>query len=156
MTAPLLWGLLLGFPGLVAYKAVNTLDSMIGHKSGRYRDFGWASARLDDLVNLPASRFTALIFVLVSGRWREAYDCVKRDARRHRSPNAGWPEAALAGALGIRLSGPRAYEGAASREPWINGGAPDPGPADVTRGLTLFKRCIAVLAAILFLLALGD
>ena len=155
MTAPLFWGLFLGFPGLVAYKAINTLDSMVGHISERHREFGWASARFDDLVNLPASRLTALIFALTSGQWRAAYDCIRRDAGHHRSPNAGWPEAAMAGALAVRLSGPRAYDGAASNEPWVNGGAPDPRASDIELGLSIFRRCVMALAVVLALIALG-
>ena len=106
LVAPLVWALLLGLPGLVAYKAINTMDSMIGHQSPRYRQFGWAAARLDDLVNLPASRLAALLAILAAcvlpgASPARAWRTVRRDARRHRSPNAGWPEAAFAGALGM-------------------------------------------------------
>ncbi|HLM11796.1 MAG TPA: adenosylcobinamide-phosphate synthase CbiB, partial [Reyranella sp.] len=116
VVAPLFWMAVAGLPGALAYKAINTADSMIGHKTARHRDFGFASARLDDLVNLPASRLSALLIVLAaaisngaspSGAWRAVF----RDARHHRSPNAGWPEAALAGALGLALAGPRVYDG---------------------------------------------
>ncbi|MFT5510701.1 MAG: adenosylcobinamide-phosphate synthase, partial [Hyphomicrobiaceae bacterium] len=92
--APLFWGLLLGLPGIAAYKAINTLDSMIGHRTLRYEAFGWAAARIDDVANLVPARLTGLLFVLVSGRPLAAWRCMLRDARQHRSPNAGWPEAA--------------------------------------------------------------
>lgn len=116
IVAPALWLGLLGLPGGAAYKAINTADSMIGHRSPRHEAFGWASARLDDLVNLPASRLSGGLFVIaaffVKGASPEgAIAAIRRDARHHRSPNAGWPEAALAGALGFALAGPRSYGG---------------------------------------------
>jgi adenosylcobinamide-phosphate synthase len=125
VVAPVFWALLLGLPGLIAYKAINTADSMIGHRSPRHRDFGWAAARLDDAVNWPAARFSALLMalgalLLPGGDATEACAVTARDARRHRSPNAGWPEAALAGALGFALNGPRAYHGVPTEEPWTN------------------------------------
>ena len=115
VVAPLFWMVVAGLPGALAYKAVNTADSMIGHRTERYEDFGWASARFDDLVNLPASRLSALWLVLAAIPLGlspgAALRTIRRDASHHRSPNAGWPEAAMAGALGIRLSGPRVYDG---------------------------------------------
>ncbi|HMO42874.1 MAG TPA: CobD/CbiB family cobalamin biosynthesis protein, partial [Phenylobacterium sp.] len=106
--APLFWGLLLGLPGRFAYKAINTADSMIGHREPRWRAFGWAAARTDDLVNLiPARLSGGLIALAGGGGWR----IMLRDAPRHASPNAGWPEAAMAGALGFKLAGPRVYSG---------------------------------------------
>lgn len=116
IVAPALWLGLLGLPGGAAYKAINTGDSMIGHRSPRYEAFGWASARLDDLVNLPASRLSGVLFVaaafFVKGASpKGAIAAIRRDAHHHRSPNAGWPEAALAGALGFALAGPRSYGG---------------------------------------------
>ncbi|MCC5957464.1 MAG: cobalamin biosynthesis protein CobD, partial [Natronohydrobacter sp.] len=137
IVAPVFWGALLGLPGIAAYKAINTLDSMVGHKNDRYLAFGWASARVDDLVNLIPARLTGALFALVGGR-ADAWRCMGRDARKHRSPNAGWPEAAMAGALGVRLSGPRAYGDQVSPEPWVNEGAPDPGPGDLRRGLRVY------------------
>lgn len=154
IVAPVFWGLLLGLPGIAAYKAVNTLDSMIGHRTERHVAFGWAAARLDDLVNLVPARLTGLLFVGTSPRPRAALDCMLRDAHRHRSPNAGWPEAAMAGALGVRLSGPRSYGAETSQEPWLNESAPDPSPEDLLCGLTLFRRAMALLAVLLLLLAL--
>ena len=153
IVAPLFWGVLLGLPGIAAYKAVNTLDSMIGHRTPRFTDFGWASARFDDLVNLAPARLTGLLFAAVSGRGRRSLACMRADAARHRSPNAGWPEAAMAGALGIRLSGPRIYADGVAQEPWVNGGAPDPRPADLSRGLDLYRRAMFTLGAGLLLLA---
>ncbi|HEY4163813.1 MAG TPA: adenosylcobinamide-phosphate synthase CbiB, partial [Dongiaceae bacterium] len=125
IVAPVFWALILGLPGLLAYKAINTADSMIGHKSPRYRDFGWASARLDDLVNLPAARLSALLLtlgalLLPGASAAGALTAVFRDARQHRSPNAGWPEAAMAGALGFCLNGPRFYGGQPSGDGWMN------------------------------------
>jgi adenosylcobinamide-phosphate synthase len=110
VVAPLVWGAVAGMPGLLAYRAANTLDAMVGHHSGRHERFGWASARLDDVVNLPASRLTGLLTMVAapgsaSGAWR----AWRRDARAHPSPNAGIPEAAFAGALGVRLGGTNVY-----------------------------------------------
>lgn len=144
VVAPLLWGAVFGLPGLVMYKAINTLDSMIGHRSDRYEDFGKAAARLDDGVNLLPARLTGILVVLVSGRPRRALSTMVRNAQHHRSPNAGWPEAAMAGALGIRLSGPRAYGTHLADEPWVNPGAPDPGAADMARALSLYRRALVV------------
>ncbi|HWL67241.1 MAG TPA: adenosylcobinamide-phosphate synthase CbiB [Geminicoccus sp.] len=142
LVAPLVWTLLLGLPGLLAYKAVNTMDSMIGHKSQRYRHFGWAAARLDDLVNLPASRLSALLAILAAcilpgASPIRAWRTVRRDARQHRSPNAGWPEAAFAGALGIALCGPRSYGGVPSVAHWIGDGRRDVTAVDVRRAIRL-------------------
>ncbi len=153
VVAPLFWGLVFGLPGLVAYKAINTLDSMIGHRTERHEHFGWFAARLDDWVNLIPARLTGFLFALVSGRFGEAFAIMRRDARHHRSPNAGWPEAAMAGALGVRLSGPRAYADRIAPEPWINGSAPDPTPADLDRGLSLYLRAMIALWLALVVLA---
>ncbi|SFX79437.1 adenosylcobinamide-phosphate synthase [Paracoccus pantotrophus] len=144
VVAPLFWAAVAGLPGIAAYKAINTLDSMIGHMSPRHALFGRVAARLDDLVNLPASRLTGLLFVAAAGS-RRAWRVMRRDARRHRSPNAGWPEGAMAGALDVRLSGPRRYHGVESPEPWLNAGARDPGAADLLRGLALYRRAMALL-----------
>ncbi|MCJ1901766.1 adenosylcobinamide-phosphate synthase CbiB [Paracoccus versutus] len=144
VVAPLFWAAVAGLPGIAAYKAINTLDSMIGHMSPRHALFGRVAARLDDLVNLPASRLSGLLFVAAAGS-RRAWRVMRRDARRHRSPNAGWPEGAMAGALDVRLSGPRRYHGVESPEPWLNEGARDPGAADLLRGLALYRRAMALL-----------
>ena len=153
IVAPLFWGALLGLPGIAGYKAINTLDSMIGHRSPRHEAFGWASARIDDGVNLIPARLTGLLFALASGRPRAALTCMARDASHHRSPNAGWPEASLAGALQIRLSGPRIYGDRVAEEPWVNAEATDPGAEDIRRGLALYRRAMLLLALALVALA---
>ncbi len=142
--APALWCILLGLPGIAMYKAVNTADSMIGHRTPRHAAFGWAAARLDDLVNLPASRLAALLLALASGRrFGPAARAVWRDARRHRSPNAGWPEAAMAGALGLRLAGPRVYGAVRVEDCWMGDGRATADAADIRQGLRLYRRACA-------------
>ncbi|MCA0206118.1 MAG: adenosylcobinamide-phosphate synthase CbiB [Proteobacteria bacterium] len=153
IVAPLFWGAVAGLPGIAAYKAINTLDSMIGHRNARYELFGWASARIDDLVNLAPARLTGALFALCSARPGAAFRTMAKNARHHRSPNAGWPEAAMAGALGIRLSGPRVYGDRVAQEPWVNAGAPDPDAQDLARGLGLYRRAMLVLALPLAILA---
>lgn len=147
--APLFWGLVAGLPGIAAYKAINTLDSMIGHRTPRHEAFGWAAARIDDVANWVPARLTGLMFALASDRPRAALACMARDARRHRSPNAGWPEAAMAGALGIRLSGPRVYADRVADEPWLNGAAPDPLPDHLREALRIYRRAMALGALLL-------
>jgi adenosylcobinamide-phosphate synthase len=153
VVAPLFWGALFGLPGIIGYKAVNTLDSMIGHRTARHEQFGWAAARIDDVANFIPARVTGVVFALLAPRPSEALSCMIADARRHRSINAGWPEAAMAGALGVRLSGPRIYHGHVADEPWLNGEARDPGGADVRLGLKLYALTMAVLAVLLVVLA---
>jgi adenosylcobinamide-phosphate synthase len=153
IVAPVFWGALFGLPGIFGYKAINTLDSMIGHRSERHEYFGWAAARIDDVANFIPARLTGFMFVLLAPRRSEALSCMTRDARRHRSPNAGWPEAAMAGALGVRLSGPRIYHGSATEEPWLNEGARDPLGADIGAGLALYRRAMLLLAGLLAILA---
>jgi len=155
IVAPVLWGALFGLPGILGYKAINTLDSMIGHRTERHEAFGWAAARIDDLANLVPARLTGLLFVLLAPNRSQAWSCMLRDAHRHRSPNAGWPEAAMAGALGVRLSGPRIYHGHIADEPWLNEGARDPAAADVLTGLKLYRYAIVLLAAAFVALALA-
>jgi adenosylcobinamide-phosphate synthase len=143
VVAPLFWGVVAGLPGMLAYKAVNTLDSMVGHKNERYRAFGWASARLDDLANLVPARLTGALLCLAGASERaplESCRAMLRDAPRHRSPNAGWPEAAMAAALGLRLAGPRAYGGKAVADAWMGDGRPEVTPGDVRRALGLAWR----------------
>ncbi|MCC5979437.1 MAG: cobalamin biosynthesis protein CobD [Salinarimonas sp.] len=149
IVAPIFWGVLLGLPGIVTYKAINTLDSMIGHRNARYTDFGRFAAKLDDVVNWVPARLTGLLFALISRRPTTALAVMRRDARHHRSPNAGWPEAAMAGALGVRLSGPRSYGSGIRQEPWLNGEAPDPRADDLRAGLALYRRAMIALAALL-------
>ena len=153
VVAPLFWGVLLGLPGISVYKAINTMDSMIGHLSPRHTAFGWAAARVDDLVNLVPARLTGLMFAAVSGQWAASVACMRRDAHKHRSPNAGWPEAAMAGALGVRLSGPRVYDGQLSAEAWVNEAGTDPTALDLGRGLDLYIKAMTVLALVMLILA---
>lgn len=152
VVAPLFWGVLFGLPGIAAYKAINTLDSMIGHRDSRHRHFGWASARLDDLVNLVPARLTAASFA-VAGWSARALTVALRDARLHRSPNAGWPESALAGSIGVRLSGPRSYGGQQNNEPWVNGECPDPYYGSIWLGLRLYVAAISLVAMSIALIA---
>jgi adenosylcobinamide-phosphate synthase len=153
IVAPIFWGAIFGLPGIVGYKAINTLDSMIGHRTPRHEAFGWAAARIDDVANLIPARLTGFLFAAVSGQFRPAIALMLRDAKLHRSPNAGWPEAAMAAALGVRLSGPRVYADRVAEEPWVNAGAADPTPADLGRGLALYLRAMVLLAVLLGILA---
>ena len=158
VVAPALWFLLFGLPGLIAYRAINTADSMIGHRTARHEAFGWASARLDDLVNLPASRlaglFVALAAPVVGGNSARAVAVMLRDAPKHRSPNAGWPEAAMASALGLSLAGPRRYGGTLVADAYMNdGGRRDAMPADILRALRVY---VAANAALLALVIVGS
>ena len=154
IVAPLFWGVIGGLPGIVAYKAMNTMDSMIGHRNTRYEDFGKVAARLDDLVNLIPARLTGLFFALASGRPAKALRVMAADAAQHRSPNAGWPEAALAGALPVRLSGPRVYGNTIADEPWVNAAGPDADAPSLTRGLGLYRRTMVLCGLLLVVLAL--
>jgi adenosylcobinamide-phosphate synthase len=139
VVAPLLWGALLGTPGLLAYRAANTLDAMVGHRSARYERFGWAAARLDDVLNLPGSRLTATLAVLLGDDHRGAVTAWRRDASGHPSPNAGPVEAAFAGALGVRLGGVNVYAGRVEdRQVLGDGRAPD--AHDITRARGLGRR----------------
>lgn len=159
IVAPSLWLGLLGLAGGAGYKAINTGDSMIGHRSPRHEAFGWASARLDDLVNLPASRLTGLLFVLAAcfvkgASPREGFRAIIRDAHHHRSPNAGWPEAALAGALGFALAGPRSYGGQMIEARFMGeGGRRDLMAADIRRALRLTRIADAMLIGLFGVLA---
>ncbi|CCW18269.1 Adenosylcobinamide-phosphate synthase [Sphingobium indicum BiD32] len=137
VVAPLFWLLLLGLPGIWAYKAINTADSMIGHREERWHAYGWAAARSDDAMNLVPARLSGLLICLCGGGgWRILW----RDASRHASPNAGWPEAAMAGVLGLRLAGPIAYDGIFSDKPWIGEGSHLARAEDIQRGLTIYAR----------------
>lgn len=148
--APLFWAAVGGLPGIAAYKAINTLDSMIGHRTPRHEAFGAFAARLDDVANLIPARLTALLIALAGGRRApQALRCALADAPAHRSPNAGWPEGAMAGALGVRLSGPRMYGDRIAPEPWLNGGAPDPSAADLEAGIRIYRRCVALCGVLL-------
>jgi adenosylcobinamide-phosphate synthase len=160
VTAPLFWALLLGLPGILTYKAVNTADSMLGHRTPRHLAFGWASARLDDLLNLVPARLAGLVLamaalVLPDASPGGAFSAMRRDAPLHRSPNAGWPEAAMAGALGLALAGPRRYEGTIEEDNWMNaGGRREASAADIQRGLALYVLACIIQAILVALIAL--
>jgi len=159
VVAPALWYALLGLPGLLAYKMINTADSMIGHLSDRYRAFGWAAAKLDDLVNWPAARLSALLIILTKPTdLQENFTIVLRDASLHRSPNAGWPEAAMASVAGLALAGPRIYSGDVADEPFMNDGArEDAGSVDIDRCISVADRAFFIgvaLAAIFAVIAI--
>jgi len=158
IVAPVLWLAIAGLPGGALYKTINTADSMIGHRTQRYAAFGWAAARLDDLVNLPASRLAALLVIAAAvlhqdASAAEALRAVWRDASRHRSPNAGYPEAAMAGALGLSLAGPRVYDGVSVDDAAMGDGRRDAGVADIRRALALYRTADAILIALLALVA---
>ncbi|MBY5853036.1 adenosylcobinamide-phosphate synthase CbiB [Rhizobium ruizarguesonis] len=157
VVAPALWYAVFGLPGLFAYKMLNTADSMIGHKSEKYIDFGWAAARLDDVANWPAARLSILL--IAAGAWirrgtsagREAIRVAMRDGALHRSPNSGRPEAAMAGALNVQLAGPRIYGGVIVREPMINDTGRDVATSgDIEDGVSVFYASCMVLAGITF------
>lgn len=140
VVAPLFWFVVGGLPGLFVYKAVNTADSLIGHREPRWRSFGWASARFDDLLNLIPARLAGALIALLGGGWR----VMVRDAHKHASPNAGWPEAAMAGALGVKLGGLAWYDGAPSERPRLGDG-PAPAASDLDRALKLYLLAGALL-----------
>ncbi len=143
IVAPAFWLAVGGLPGGALYKAANTADSMIGHRNARYAAFGWAAARFDDLVNLPASRLAALWILLAAplcgGSAKGAWSALQRDAANHRSPNAGWPEAAMAGALGLKLAGPRVYGTEQVEDAFMGDGRRDAIAADIRRALRLYR-----------------
>jgi len=159
VVAPLLWIAIGGLTGGALYKAINTADSMIGHKNERYRAFGWAAARLDDLVNLPASRLAALWLILAAAALpgasaKGALGAVRRDAGRHRSPNAGWPEAAMAGALGLRLAGPRVYGDERVEDAFMGDGRAAAEVADIRAALRVYRLACVLQAVAIGALAL--
>lgn len=142
VAAPLFWLLVGGVPGLWAYKAINTADSLIGHREERWRRFGWAAARVDDGANLIPARIGAVLICLAGGGgWRVMW----RDARRHASPNAGWTEAAMAGVLALRLAGPVAYDGVVADKPWIGDGRAAARAEDIRRALAVYMRACGLL-----------
>ena len=154
IVAPIVWMVIGGLPGALLYKAINTADSMVGHRTVRHEAFGWAAARLDDLVNLPASRIAALLLTAAAAfskgaSSKAAWSAVRRDAPRHRSPNAGYPEAAMAGALGLSLAGPRVYEGVIIEDAFMSNGRRDANAADIRRALELYHRADAILIGLL-------
>jgi len=159
VVAPALWLAVAGLAGGAAYKAINTADSMIGHRTPHHGAFGWAAARLDDLVNLPASRLSALLIVAAAAVSSDvsaanAWRSVMRDAQRHRSPNAGYPEAAMAGALGLALAGPRVYGGVKVDDAIMGDGRREATAADIRAALRLYRRADAALIAVVAVVAL--
>jgi adenosylcobinamide-phosphate synthase len=158
VVAPVFWMAIAGLPGAALYKAINTADSMIGHRTPRHEAFGWAAARLDDLVNLPASRLSALLLVAAAAlspnaSAAAAWRAVLRDASRHRSPNAGYPEAAMAGALGLALAGPRIYGGIKIDDAMMGDGRRDATAADIRAALMLYRHADAILIALVAAIA---
>jgi adenosylcobinamide-phosphate synthase len=160
VVAPALWMVIGGLPGAAVYKAINTADSMIGFRTPRHAAFGWAAARLDDLVNLPASRLAGLLIIAAAGLSEGAsaagaWRAVRRDANRHRSPNAGYPEAAMAGALGLMLAGPRIYGGNLVDDAMMGDGRRAADAADIRAALKLYRHADALLIGLVALLTLG-
>jgi adenosylcobinamide-phosphate synthase len=158
VVAPTIFMVIAGLPGAALYKAINTADSMIGHRSARYRDFGKTAAQLDDLVNLPASRLSAVLIVAAAAMSKatsaaDAWAAAWRDGPRHISPNAGYPEAAMAGALGLSLGGPRAYDGAEIDGAAMGDGRREAGIADIRAALALYAKADGLLIALVAVLA---
>ena len=154
VVAPVFWYLLLGLPGLFAYKMVNTLDSMIGHRTPRYRAFGWAAARLDDVLNTVPAPLSGVLLAAAAvfaknGRPGHAFTIMLRDGRKHHSPNAGWPESAMAGALSLALAGPRRYAEGLVADPWLGDGSARAGVSDIVRGLHLYRRACLIQGGVL-------
>ncbi len=155
VVAPWFWYMLFGLPGMLVYKAVNTADSMIGHRSERHREFGRAAAKLDDFLSYIPARITAGLLALAASlvpeaSWRGANQAMRRDASGHQSPNAGWPEAAMAGALDLALNGPRSYGGVVSDDPWMGDGRKEATAEDIRRALRLYLHAWGLLFIITF------
>ena len=158
--APTFWMLVGGLAGAAGYKALNTADSMIGHRTPRHEAFGWAAARLDDVVNLPASRLSGLLMVAAAGLMpgasaAGAWTAMLRDARHHRSPNAGWPEAAMAGALGISIAGPRSYGGVQANAAFMGNGRREIDAADIRAALRLYLWADGLMVSLVTLVSLA-
>ena len=159
VVAPIFWTATLSLTGGVLYKAANTADSMIGHKNEKYHAFGWAAARFDDLINLPASRLSAVLIILAAAllpgcsAW-QAIKAVHRDAQNHRSPNAGWPEAAMAGALGLKIAGPRFYGSEMVDDAYMGNGKRDATAEDIRRALRVYRVAAVIEGAVVVALAM--
>jgi adenosylcobinamide-phosphate synthase len=158
VVAPTFWMVIAGLPGAAVYKAINTADSMIGHRSKRHLDFGRTAAKTDDLLNFPASRLSALLLVAAAymskgAAGAAAWQATWRDGPKHVSPNAGYPEAAMAGALGLALGGPRSYDGAVTDGAWLGDGRREANAADIRAALDLYARADGLLIAIVGVLA---
>jgi adenosylcobinamide-phosphate synthase len=150
VVAPVFWALIFGLPGILVYKTINTADSMIGYKTNRYHQFGWAAARLDDLLNLVPARISGLLIVIASmacrvGSAADGFRSVIRDAGRHRSPNAGYPEAAMAGVLGLKLAGPRRYGDEVIEDAWMGDGRENASPSDINRALRVYWSALTII-----------
>ena len=144
VVAPAFWFLVAGLPGLLMYKVINTADSMVGYRNERFLHYGWASARFDDLLNLIPARLTGVLIVVLSGQWSKGREIIE-DAQRHISPNAGWPEAAMARALNVALAGPRSYHGQIRHLAWVNEGArEDIGAREVERAVNMLWQVWAL------------
>ena len=153
VVAPAFWFLLGGLPGMLAYKLVNTADSMIGYRTERYAEFGWAAARLDDAMNWVPARLTCLL-IAISSRYFEDWGDITDDARLHRSPNAGWPEAAMARVLNVALAGPRSYDGEMRDMPFVHEyGRQDAGPDDIDAAVSALWRAWALMLALCLVIA---
>ena len=155
VVAPACWFLVLGLPGLLAYKMANTLDSMIGHRTRRYRSFGWAAAWFDDLLNLVPARASGVLLALAAlfapdARMAPALVVMLRDAGKHHSPNAGWPESAMAGALGLQLAGPRQYRDGVVADPWLGRGTNRVQPAHIVQALQVYRLACLLVAGLVF------
>ena len=153
IVSPIFWYVVLGLPGMLAFKAVNTLDSMVGHKTEKYIDFGWASARFDDLMNWVPARLAGWLLVAAAALFPtadapRAARVMLRDAKVHHSPNAGWPESAIAGALGLKLLGPRVYPGEIVEAPWIGEGTSDATPKHIRDSLKLYVAACVLSGAL--------
>ena len=158
VVAPVISMIIAGLPGAAIYKAINTADSLIGHQSPRYQAFGWAAARLDDLINLPASRLSAFLIIAAAALTKEssapaAWRAVRRDARHHRSPNAGYPEAAMAGALDLALAGPRTYDGVLVEDAFMGDGRRAAKATDIRAALAVYRCADTILILLIVLLA---
>ena len=159
IVAPWFWLVIFGLPGIALYKAINTADSMIGHMNARYRDYGWAAAKLDDIVNWLPARLTAMLitaacFITPYASPGAAWATAISDASKHESPNAGWPEAAFAGALGFRLGGPRSYDGELVDLPSFGAGKSDLVASDILRALVLYRSTLNILLGLSIIIAL--
>jgi adenosylcobinamide-phosphate synthase len=161
VVAPVFWYVLFGFPGLLAYKTVNTMDSMIGHRSEYYLEFGMAAARLDDAMNIVPARLSGLMLSLAAvfvpkGQPINALRVMLRDHSHHRSPNSGWPEAAMAGGLGLSLAGPRKYPGYVAQEKWVGDGRARATPVDIRRSLLVFAVACLLDAGLVIVVVLAQ
>jgi adenosylcobinamide-phosphate synthase len=159
VVAPSFWMVIAGLPGAVLYKAINTADSMLGHRTERYADFGRTAAQTDDLANFPPARLSGLLIAAAAGTMKgasakAAWRTARRDGRKHASPNAGYPEAAMAGALGLSLGGPRSYHGAETEGAWLGDGRRDAGVADIREALKLYARADGLLISLVCIIAI--